>query len=401
MNGSSAVQSAGAGGPRPAGRIVVWGLLAHTPFGGMVWQVLHYLVGLRRLGFDVWYVEDADQMMLDLAAKDWVVSAKRNAAFVDRYLGAVGMGERWVVRTPGSRECFGARDWHGLLRLYSEADLVINLCGSHELCTHHDGIRDLLYLETDPVQNQVDLALGLERRIEELRRYATLATYATNIYGDDCLIPASGRQWLVTVPPVVLSSWDTGSPPRSRTLTTVMNWSSPARSITWQDQRWSWSKRSALQRLSGLPARTSAPLAIAMRETGRKVRDRLYVAGWTVSDAAELDRPGAYRRFIRSSYGEMSVAKEQYVAPRSGWISDRTVCYLAAGRPAVVERTGIAGVPLGAGLLDFATMDEAVLAIDAITSGYERHAVAARGLAAEYFSAEKVLRDLLERAGLW
>jgi hypothetical protein len=381
------------------GRVVVWGLLAHAPFGGMVWQVLHHLAGLRSLGYDVWYVEDSDQRMLNLGVTDWVSSAQANANHVRRYLETIGLGDKWIVRSPSSRECFGARDWNGLLRLYRESDVVINLCGSHELRPHHDEIRALLYLETDPVENQVALASGVPWKMEELSRYAALATYATNLGGRDCRIPETEHRWISTVPPVVPGAWRTERPPARRELTTIMNWSSPERAVSWNGEKWAWSKRDALLELSRLPGRSSAPLAMAMRQADPSVRRELAEAGWSVSDARGLDRPGAYRRFVRGSLGELSVAKQQYVAPRSGWISDRTVCYLAAGRPAIVERTGVAGVPVGEGLLDFADADEATDAIDAVLSAYSRHAVAARELAETHFSADRVLGSLMSRAG--
>lgn len=386
--------------PAVRGRIVVWGLLAHAPFGGMTWQVLHHLVGLRQLGFDVWYVEDSDQRMLDLAIGNWVMSARENSEFARRYLAAVGLADQWIIRTPGSRECFGSRDWDGLLRLYSEADLVINLCGSHQLCAHHDGIGQLLYLETDPVLKQVALATGDEDTVEELQRYSTLATYATNLLGEDCLIPAAGQRWITTVPPVVIPFWATEAPPKSSALTTVMNWSSPENVVTWGDHDWSWSKRSAFRRIATLPRHSSVPLAIALRGAWDDILDEFTALGWLVSDAVHLDRPGAYRRFIRGSLGEVSVAKEQYTAPRSGWISDRTVCYLAAGRPAIVERSHISGIPLGSGLLDFDTIQEATDASHSVAANYAHHATAASELAHEHFAADKVMAALLRSAGL-
>lgn len=380
---------------------MVWGYLAHIPFGGMVWQVLHYLAGLRGMGFEVWYVEDSDHPILDLRGDDWAATADENAAFAAPYLCSVGLDGKWIVRDPGSRRCHGARDWDGLLRLYKEADLVVNLCGSHELNEHHDGIRHLMYLETDPGKNQVALASGVSSKVTELARYDTLATYATNLGGDDCLIPSPDRSWIRTVPLVHLPYWGTCQAPRDPAYTTIMNWSSPERLVRWQDQTWAWSKRDALARLRALPDHCAAPMRIALRRAGSEVVGELGAHGWSVIDAQRFDRPGAYRRFIRESRGEFSVAKQLYVAPRSGWLSDRTVCYLAAGRPAVVERTGVAGIPLGLGLLDFSSLEEAGMAIKTVESDYERHATAARELAAGYFSAEKVLRKLLTEAGLW
>jgi hypothetical protein len=367
----------------------------------MVWQVLHYLIGLKELGFDVWYVEDSDQKMLNVSVNDWASTAEDNSAFARRYLTSIGLGDRWVVRSPGSRECFGARDWNGLLRLYADADLVINLCGSHELRPYHDSIRRLLYLETDPGENQVAVASGASWKISELSRYSTLATYATNLGSGDCLIPTSDATWVTTVPPVSLKHWAASDSDKTARYTTIMNWSSPERAVVWQGQTWAWSKRAALTRLIDLPELSSARLALAIRQAGPEVSAELRRAGWLLIDAMDLDRPGAYRRFIRSSRGEVSVAKDQYVTPVSGWVSDRTVCYLAAGRPAVVQRTGISGVPIGEGLLDFETSEEAKSAIDEAQSNYARHSAAALELADQYFAADRVLTSLLERAGVW
>lgn len=385
---------------RARGRLVLWGHLAHAPFGGMTWQVLNHLVGLRRLGYDVWYVEDTDQRLLDLAVADWAPDPRENIAYLARYMAAIGMSDRWVFRTPGGRDCSGSLDWRGLMRLYEEADAVLNLCGSHELQPHHDAIRRLVYIETDPVANQVKVAHGSQDLLTELGRYSAIATYATNIDQPDCDIPQECLRWTPTVPPVVRSLWMTDRPPSDPAFTTVMNWSSPAREVSWQGRRWAWSKRSAFERVVSVPSLTSVPIGVAIRGAPDGVLDRLRSSHWRVTDAGALDRPGRYRRYIRSSAGEFAVAKAQYVEPRSGWISDRTVCFLAAGRPAVVQRTGVHGVPVGEGLLDFESPDEAAGALETVASAYQRHACAATELAHEFFDAEKVLGRMLERIGL-
>jgi hypothetical protein len=148
-----------------------------------------------------------------------------------------------------------------------------------------------------------------------------------------------------------------------------------------------------------VPAATEVPVAVAMRGAGKHVVVELAARGWIVDNAEMLDPPGRYRRYIRRSAGEFSVTKEQYVAPRSGWVSDRTVCYLAAGRPAVVERTGIDGIPLGQGLLDFSLPEEALAGLEEVARNYERHSEAARELAEQHFAADRVLARVLDRLG--
>lgn len=386
------------GGQGP--KVVVWGLMAHAPFGGMTWQVIHHLLGLRVLGYDVWYVEDSDARMLDLSIEDWSSEPARNAAYVGHHLAAIGMPDRWVVRVPGGRECHGALDWAGLLTLYSEAEVVINVCGAHELRAHHDGIRNLVYVETDPVANAVALASGVEWKRDELARYRCRVTYASNIASADCRIPRTELSWCTSVPPVSVGLWRTRARPSNGSFTTVMNWSSPEGAVVWQGQRWEWSKREPFLRIAHLPELCSTSVEVALRQASEDVQEMLRRLHWRIVDARTLDRPAAYRRYIRSSLAEVSVAKEQYVAPRSGWISDRTVCYLAAGRPAVVERTHVTGVPLGLGLVDFSGVDEAAAAIDEVVAHYPRHARAARELAEEYFAADKVMAKMLSAAGL-
>lgn len=382
------------------GTIVVWGLMAHAPFGGMTWQVIHYLLGLQELGHDVWYVEDTDAWMLNLAVDDWTLDPGENAGFLARSLPELGFTGRWVLRAPESTECLGALDWAGLKRLYRDADLVVNLCGSHELQPHHDAIRHLLYLETDPVASQVAVASGDLDVRQMLERYSSLFTYATNLTGADCLIPSGDLSWRITVPPVSLPSWAFGEPPTNRQLTTVLNWSASESKVQCQGQRWDWSKKASLERFADLPLGCAIPLEMALRRATSSAEEMLRSRSWRIVDARSIDAPNAYREYIVTSLGEFSVAKAQYVAPRSGWISDRTVCYLAAGRPAIVERTGIAGIPTGLGLLDFGNLEEAAAAIEAVSADYELHASAASELAAEYFSAGKVMERMLNDSGL-
>lgn len=382
------------------GRIVVWGLLAHAPFGGMTWQVLNHLVGLRQLGYDVWYVEDSDQRLLNIRVDDWATEYSDNLAYLDRYMQAIGMSGRWVFRVPGEQRSMGALDWNGLLSLYAKADGVLNICGAHKIEPHHDEIKRLVYLETDPVSNQVEVARGSDKTIHELARHQVIATYATNIGQEDCGIPVERFEWIPTVPPVALDLWSTEAPSRTNAFTTVLNWSSPEGHVEWNGRRWAWSKRPSFERFMTTPTHSPLPLEVAIRGASDEVLASLSRNDWRLTDAQTLDQPGLYRRYIRNSAGEFSTAKEQYVAPLSGWISDRTVCYLAAGRPAVVEQTGVFDVPMGDGFLDFSTIEEALEALGAVADNYDHHAAAAADLAREYFAADRVLESLMRRADL-
>lgn len=384
--------------PARSGTVVVWGLLAREPYGGMTWQVLHYLVGLRRLGFDVWYVEDSDSLPSHPRTRERTLDPSENIRFLQRHLDEVGLGDRWAYRTPKSKEVAGHLDHDGLRSLYRRADAVLNICGAHELLPHHRECRNLVYVETDPFLAQIQVAQGDAHRIEELDAYRHLFTYGINLGTPACSVPISRYQWHPTVPPVV-SQWWTTSNPSSGRLTTVSNLRHTDKAIWWDGRLWKWSKHEQFQPFIDLPMRVRVPLEMAVIGVGAEELETLHAHGWLTRSGWSLSEPSEYREFIRGSMGEFSVAKEQYVVPMTGWISDRSVCYLAAGRPVIVEDTA-AGlrIPTGQGMLTFHDPDSAVAAIEQFETDPAAHARAASELAHEFFEAERVLADLMDVA---
>ncbi len=164
---------------------------------------------------------------------------------------------------------------------------------------------------------------------------------------------------------------------------------------------WRWSKRSEFLGVVDLPTAAALPLELALGSIQGPDLDELHKHGWRTSSATDLNHPLAYRDYIRSSVGEFTVAKEQYVLPRTGWLSDRSVCYLAARRPVITQDTGFSGhIPTGEGLFAFRTKDEAIAAIDAVATDYRRHSRAAAELARECFDARAVLGTMLAGVGL-
>jgi hypothetical protein len=389
--------------PVTHGKIVVWGQMARWPFGGMIWQVLHHLVALRCLGFDVWYVEDSDRIILDPVTYDLITDCTPNVKFLSQYMESIGLGERWIFRPPDVYDmCLGATDMQGLLALYNDAEAAFNLCGSQELRHEHCRIRCLVYLETDPVKNQVAVANGEQAKLDELDAYHYLFTYGENLGAPDCRVPIERYRWHPTRPPVWLDWWSTDAPPPpGAALTSVANWKHKGNDVVWQGEAWRWSKHYEFERFMTLPTRSVLPLELAVGAINAQDRRRLHEHGWRTIPSGTLARPDAYRHYIQTSLGEYSVAKEQYVVPRTGWFSDRSVCYLAAGRPVIMQDTGFGKViPTGTGLFAYTTADEAVAAIEAISRDYARHAAAARDLARAYFDAEHVLGDVLRTVGL-
>lgn len=389
--------------PANRGRIVIWGLLASSPFGGMIWQVLHHIVGLRRLGFDVWYVEDSNRLLYDPVTY-WPTSEySANVKCLSQQMESVGLRDRWIFRAPGVWDsCMGATDLSGLTNLYREADVVFNLCGAQELRPNHNVIRCLIYLQTDPVADQVSVANGDLKKIQELDAYDYLFTYGENLGAPDCLVPVERYRWYPTRPPVCLDWWSTADNPASgEALTTVANWKHTGKDVVWRGESWRWSKHHAFLRFIKLPLRSTLPLELAVGAISDDDESLLRKNGWRIVPSVSVVDPSTYRDYIRGSLGEFTVAKEQVVRPRSGWFSDRSVCYLAAGRPVIMQDTGFGNsLPTGKGLFSFSTQDEALAAIEEVARDYAAHSAAAFDIAKEYFEAERVVGDICRKVGL-
>jgi hypothetical protein len=369
----------------------------------MTWQVLHHLAGIRRLGFDVWYVEDSDTPVYDPITYWRTPEYACNVAYLARQMESIGLSERWVFRPPGVHDiCLGGRDLAGLRQLYREADAALNLCGSHALRPEHREIRRLVYLETDPVGNQVRVASGDTRTIETLAPYHHIFTYGENLGAPDCGVPVERFCWQPTRPPVCLDWWATDIPPAAgMVLTTVANWTETGKDIVWRGETYHWSKHYEFERFITLPSRAALPLELAIGRISEAEQDRLRKHGWRVVSSVSVAEPGAYRAYIQASGGEFTVAKDQNIRLRSGWFSDRSACYLAAGRPVITQDTGFGSVlPTGTGLFAVNTAEEALEAIEIVAHDYARQSAAARDIAQEYFAAERVLGDVLRRVGL-
>ena len=215
-------------------------------------------------------------------------------------------------------------------------------------------------------------------------------------------MPLSGIPWQPTRPPVVLDLWPAAEGD-ARCFTTVATWENKGKDIEFAGARYVWSKHVNFLRFLDLPRRRPQTcFALAMAPPDHAARDLIANAGWSLVDPGPVSADmSAYRGFIADSRGELTVAKDIYVRPNSGWFSDRSVCYLAAGRPVVTMRTGFSKFyPVGRGLFEFASEDDALAGIDAIAADYRGHSRAARDLAGGYFAAERVLGAMMAAAGL-
>jgi hypothetical protein len=381
--------------------IVVTGGVGAMPFAGVVWQVLQYLEGFRRLGHDVFYFEDTGSWPYDPVRDTVSEDARPAVAYVAGAMERIGLEEAWAYRNAVDGALHGVSE-QLLAEVVEGADVLANITGITVLNEALATIPVRLYIETDPVLPEIEIAKGNARTAEFLGAHTHVFTYGEKLGTPECPIPLPPFEYHPTRQPVVLDWWEPQPGGTSRAhFTTVASWKQTSKDIEWRGDVWTWSKDVQFRPYIDLPSRVARPLELALAiDDDDEAILQLTGAGWQVVPALPMTKDiDRYRDYLARSAGEFSVAKEQYARPRSGWFSDRTACYLALGKPAIVQDTGTA-LPTGEGLLAFDSVDEAVAAFEAVEADYERHSESARALAVEYLSAETVLARMLADAGL-
>lgn len=384
--------------PRP--KIVLLHFVGQMPLAGIAWQAVHYLVGLEQLGFDAWYVEDGGANPYDPRKNSVVMDCAYNVDYLKRAMTRFGFGERWAYWDAITDH------WHGLPRdavatLFREAAGLINLCGATRLRDEHMECPVRIMIDTDPGFEQIKYATGDAGAQAYLGAHTHFFTYGENIGAPDCGLPLAGLPWQATRPPVVPDFW-LADPGAGSRFTTIATWENKGKNIDFEGKRYLWSKHVNFLRFLDLPLQSRQDFEMAMLPPDEDVQREVRAKNWHLCDprpvSAEMT---AYSDYIRTSRGEFTVAKDIYVRPNSGWFSDRSVCYLAAGRPVVTMKTGFSKFyPVGEGLFEFETVEEALAAVDAVNADYPRHRRAARALAAEAFGSDAVIGRLLSQAGL-
>jgi len=369
-------------------KILFAGIVARYPFGGVTWCSLMYLLGLRALGHEVFYVEDTGECVYDPVQNTRAVEPTYGTTYIHDALAPFGLGDRWTfVNYDGS---YHGQPRETLARFAADAELFINLSGGSWFWRdEYARIPRKIFIDSDPAFTQLAIAKAEPWYVQFFQRFDRLFTFGANVGTAASPIPVGDFAWHHTWQPVTLDDWTPTAPPRDR-FTTVM---------TWQIESFTdvgGNKDQEFVKFIDLPSKTPQRFELAINGPQTLLRQH----GWDTVDAMRVSRtPGEYRDFIRGSKAEFGVAKHTYVATRSGWFSDRTECYLAAGRPALVQDTGwTAHLPHGDGLLAFSTLDEAIAGIERINADYDRHAARAREIAREHFDAARVLRKLLEAA---
>jgi hypothetical protein len=378
-------------------RIIVSGMMAGDPHqAGATWAVLQYVLGLRDLGHDVYFVEPIAPASLRPSGVS--LSASVNARYFHDVVRRFGLTTRAALLQQDTRDTVGLA-CATLVDAARSADLLINISGMLMDPALFARIPRRLYLDLDPAFNQ--LWHAVERLDMRFEGHTHFATVGGTIGTPACEIPTCGRTWLPTLQPIVLSEWPATPGHPTAAWTTVGNWrgyGSIESGGVFYGQR-----AHSFRRFLEVPIRSGARCRPALSIYPEEVNDldALRAHAWDLVDPATVARtPDRYRAFIRRSKGELGIAKSGYVESRCGWFSDRSVCYLASGRPVIAQETGFSQyLPTGEGLFAFSTVDEAVDAIAAVDRDYDGQCRRAREIAEAYFRADLVLGRLLDHVG--
>lgn len=381
---------------------LVAGYVLRCPLAGYAWQALHYLAGLRALGFEAYFYEDTAYYPDCFDPVSGEIGEVRPAAIAlaTDFFARHGFGDRWIF-WDAQRDRYLGCERREAQSVLGEAKLLLSLAAVNRLPRTVGARRAFIDLDPGVTQIEAQHDAGLRQLLDEHDVHFTIGE---NIGRPGCAVPCGGWIWHPTRQPIALELWEPlGGTAADAPLTTIGRWDERRRVQQLGDTRYSWSKRDEWLRFLELPRRSGASFELAM-DVDKNPGDRELLArhGWAVVDplAVSMD-PGRYRDYIRSSSGEFTVAKELNVRLATGWFSDRSACYLAAARPVVVQDTGFhTTLPTGAGLLAFRTPEEAVAAVRAVRADWQLHSAAARRIAEQFFAAKWVLADLLDRAGV-
>jgi hypothetical protein len=369
------------------------GTSAVPEFAGSTWVRLQYMLGLDHLGIECYWVDRLKPIdplshhhSLHYLTKRFARTA-RDFGFADRYCIVYNGGEQY----------FGITE-EQLVEVATHADVLLNISGYLPEDSVLMRIPRRAYIDVDPGFTQIwghQVDMGFER-------HNFFFTTGQNVGTEAFTIPTDGIKWLPIVPPVALDAWPLRFDERHTRISTVADWHAPQTAI-FEGQNYG-GKQAEFMRSLRVPEKSGRLFEIALGIDQAQHEDQAILLwhGWIIVDPYfYAGDPESYREFIQFSRAEFSVAKGGYVKSNSGWVSDRTACYLASGKPAVVQSTGFEStLPTGTGLLTFTTSDEAIAAITSVDANYREHCLAARELAERQFDSSVVLTRILEHVGL-
>lgn len=386
-------------------KIIVMGFTASCPIAGVIWQHVHYIVGLRQLGHEVYYIEDSARLPYNPVTFEQSEDYSYAVEILGKLAAEFGFENHWAycARYLPGHDCVGMTKQQ-IVQLYKEADAILNVCGSQEF--NEDLLQSdrIIYVESDPGVEQIKVDKGEQTTIDYLGKHHALFTFGENVGAADFPVPTHGLKWLPTRQPIVTDLWKANAQPsEGAVFTSVANWNTSGRKdIEWRGEKYLWSKSLEFLKFVQAPKLSGEDFELATDIKQPETVALFKENRWRLTSPHQLSIDyNLYRKYLQNSKGEFTAAKDQYVRLNTGWFSDRTACYLAAGRPAITQETGFTKFYGGdRGLLAFETIEEIVEAVKAVNADYKAHSKAAFEVAAEYFEATKVLSALLEKAGI-
>lgn len=372
--------------------IVVAGMIGSVPgHGGATWAVLQYLLGFRRLGHRVHFVESI--LHPQLPALNAPFQRSLNSSYCTSVFEQFGLTARWTLVGPGG--AVAGTSMAEFEAAAATADLLVDLSGCATGIEAAMNVPRRLYVDMDPGFTQWWHVQGANVGLTGHTHHATVGTAIPH---GGTSVPTCGVVWWPTLPPVVLDFWPRAGEMVNEAFTTVGNWRSYG-SVDTGDTILG-QRAHSFRAMANLPALSGArfTVALSIHESDAPDRAMLAECGWQVVDPATVAAtPDDYQRFVAGSYAEIGIAKHGYVAAHTGWFSDRSAVYLACGRPVLAQDTGMLdALPAGTGLVTFSSPEEAADAARMIRRDYHKHSSAARRLAVDYLDSDRILNDLVD-----
>lgn len=377
-------------------KIVVLGYIIRGPLGGLVWHHFQYVYGLVKMGYDVLFLEDSEEYAACYNPETLKLTTDPGYGlkFIKNIFHTYDLDKNWAYFD------FHTNTWFGKTKkevdmFLKEADILLNISGVNPLREWSQNIPCRIFIDTDPVFTQIRHLTDPDA-LKLAKQHNVFFSFGENYGKEGCGIPNDGIDWKPTRQPVVSDLWKNKNIKKEARWTTVMQWDS-YKTAQWNDRSYGMKSESFGSYIK-LPELENESFELAIgSETAPK--EKLKNVGWHITDPLIVTKtPESYQCYINNSKGEWSIAKHGYVISNSGWFSERSAVYLASGKPVVLQDTGFSKhIPTRKGLLVFTNLDEAIEAIQNVNHDYKAHCKAARQIAKEYFSAYKVLKDMLSK----
>lgn len=381
--------------------ITIAGSFAQKPLqGGHSWVLLQYILGFKQLGWNVLFIDRlTPQMCFDAQGVACLPEQSVNWQVFRNVMHHFGLQDQFTLLTADGEEYMGVQHRQVIHHVRNSA-FLLNIMGFLDDEDLLGEVSHRVFLDIDPGFGQMWASLGLADLFRDHHDHVTIGEH---IGEAGCGVPTCGLSWITTPQPIVLSEWPAAFSGNCDSMTSIMSWRGAYGPVEFQGHTYGL-RAHEFRRFLQLPVLTGQRFQLALNIHPDDAKDlgRLERHHWEIVDPIELaGSPWAYRTFIQESAAEFMIAKNMYVDTRSGWFSDRSICYLASGKPVVAQDTGLESLyPTGEGLLLFNTPEEAVDAVKELQADYPRHARAARTIAEDYFESGKVLGALLQKLGV-